>query len=414
MSSDLPRLLIVSELTLSFSKEGKSANPTLFNLFDNYPPELLLQFTPTIYLNNSPPAPPFQNRAISFQNQYLPVLNNRLGKLINPLSSALNLQLLDLLPIANHKAIKEFDPEVILVCPITPDCLLLGKKLTQLFNCPFIIYFMDDWIAVNTAKWLSGTVQGIAKELLQASDGWLMISNQLQKELSNRYKVAPKQSMIVHNPVDLSATDSLNLENNHTGTFTVAYAGSIQVMHYDALAAVAEAIFQLRCEGKDIELVLYTSQVFWKCYENKWRNWDVKYGSLIPYQELYQYLNKADLLLVATSFLPGNAHVVGSSVLTKLTDYMMAGRPILSCGPNYSACNQFINQWGCGLVCETNNIKSIKYFLQEQIHNRTSNQKLALKALEALKSNFEKKYIHSQLYNFIPQISKKYYNKNHI
>ncbi|MEQ9372270.1 MAG: hypothetical protein RIG63_25120 [Coleofasciculus chthonoplastes F3-SA18-01] len=414
MITDLPRLLIVSELTLSFSKKGQSANPTLFNLFENYPPELLLQFTPTIYLNNTPPAPPFQNRAISFNNQYLSSLNNRLGKLINPFSSALNLQLLDLLPIANHKAIKEFDPEVILVCPITPDCLIVGKNLTQLFNCPFIIYFMDDWIAVNTYKWLSGTVQSIAKELLQESDGWLMISEQLQKELSNRYQFAPKQSMIVHNPVDLSAKDSLNLENNHTGTFTVAYAGSIQVMHYDALAAVAEAIFQLRLEGKDIELVLYTSEVFWKCYEKTWRNWDVKYSSLIPYQELNQYLNKADLLLVATSFLPEYAHVVRSSVLTKLTDYMMAGRPILSCGPDYSACNQFINQWGCGLVCETNNIKFIKYFLQEQIQKRTSNQKLALKAIEALKNNFEKKYIHSQLYNFISKLSKNYSNKNHL
>lgn len=414
MSSDLPRLLIVSELTLSFSKEGKSANPTLFNLFENYPPELLLQFTPTIYLKNSPPAHPFQNRAISFQNQYLSSLNNRLGKLINPLSRALNLQLLDLLPIANQKVIKEFEPEVILVCPITPDCLLVGKKLTNLFKCPFIVYFMDDWIAVTTRKWLSGTLQCIAKELLQQADGWLMISEQLQKELCNRYKIAPKQSMIVHNPVDLSAKDLLNLENNNTGTFTVAYAGSIQVMHYDALASVAEAIFKLRCEGKDIELVLYTSQVFWKCYENKWRNWDVKYGSLIPYQELNQYLNKADLLLVATSFLPEYAHVVRSSVLTKLTDYMMAGRPILSCGPDYSACNQFINQWGCGLVCETNNIKSIKDFLREQIHKITSNQKLAIKALNVLENNFEKKYIHSKLYNFIYQIYNSYSNKNHL
>lgn len=408
MITDLPRLLIVSELTLSFSKEGKSANPTLFNLFETYPPELLCQFTPTICLNNSPPAPPFQNRAISFQSQHWPTLNNRLGKLINPLSSSLKLQLLDWLPVANQKAIKQFAPEVILVCPITPDCLLVGKKLTQLFKCPFIVYFMDDWIAVKTCKWLSGTVQGIAQELLQASDGWLMISEQLQKELCNRYKIAPKQSMIAHNPVDLSAKDLLNLENNNTGTFTVAYAGSIQVMHYDALAAVAEAIFQLRCEGKDIELVLYTAQGFWKCYENKWQNWDVKYGSLIPYQELYQYLNKADLLLVATSFLPEHAHVVRSSVLTKLTDYMVAGRPILSCGPDYSACNQFINQWECGLVCETNHVKSIKEFLHEQIHKRISNQKLALKALEVLINNFERKYINSQLYNFIDQINKKF------
>jgi glycosyltransferase involved in cell wall biosynthesis len=405
MVTDLPRLLIASEVTFSQSgMAGMGAGRTLSNLFDSYPAEQLMLFSPENFLKSQPTAPPFNQQVVAFPGAYFPTITNRTGKFINPLITAVNLQLFDWLPIPNSKKLEAFAPEVILVCPITSLSLLMGYKLTQHFQCPSLIYFMDDWLTTVNLWWLSGNVQVVGYQLLKEAAGWLMISKQLEADLSHRYHLVPQHSLIVHNPVDLSEKKLPDEVTPHEGTFRVAYAGSIWPMHYDALAAVAEAIFELIQEGKDIELILYTDQYFWNSYKDNWENWQVVYGSLIHYQELDYYLKQADLLLVATSFLPENAHIVRSSVLTKLTDYMAAGKPILSCGPDYSACNHFIKEWNCGLVCESNQVIEIKKCLLNTLQNKFLLYPLAQKAFHVVQDNFEKSNVSFSLYQFVKKI----------
>lgn len=400
--NQFPRILIVSEVTFSQSgMAGMGAGRTLSNLFDSYPVEQLMLFAPENFLKSQPTAPPFNQQVVAFPGSYFPTLTNRIGKFLNPFITAVNFQLFDWLPIPNWKKLEAFAPEVILVCPITSLSLLMGYKLTQHFQCPSLIYFMDDWLTTVNLWWLSGNIQTVGYQLLKESAGWLMISKQLEASLSHRYHLVPQHSLIVHNPVDLSGKKRPDEVMPHEGTFRVAYAGSIWSMHYDALAAVAEAIFELRQDGKDIELILYTDQYFWNCYKDNWENWQVVYGSLIPYQELDYYLKQADLLLITSSFLPENAHMVRSSVLTKLTDYMAAGKPILSCGPDYSACNHFIKEWDCGLVCESNQIIEIKKYLLRLLQNQSSIDHFAKKAFDVVQNNFEITKVSYNLYEFL-------------
>ena len=392
----------MSEATLS--KDSKGANRTLANLFESYRVDRLMIFAPAEQLRAEPTAPPFEGQSRSFPGSYLPPIRNRLGNLINPIATVINLQLLDSLAIANRESLEAFAPEVVLICPITPLCLLMGDKITKYFDCPSLIYFMDDWVATNHMQWLSGNVQALTHRLLQESAGWLMISEQLQESLSKRYQITPRQSMIVHNPVDLSGKEPPNFEVSEEGTFRVVYAGSVWAMHYDAVAVVAEAIFQLRHEGKDIELVLHTSRGFWNYHQESWQNWEVTNGSFIPYEQLNYYLKKGDLLLVASSFLPEQSFMTRSSVQTKITDYMASGKPILSCGPHYSACNRFIKKFGCGLICETNKVSEVKTFLIKQMAHGHLNQKYAQIAFDVLKEKFEKTKISKELYKLIKKV----------
>ncbi|MFM6272143.1 MAG: glycosyltransferase, partial [Dolichospermum sp.] len=262
----------------------------------------------------------------------------------------MNYQLMDWLPLASYQKIADFSPEVILICPNGSLGVLMGYKLIKHFNAPFLVYFMDDCLKFSHTRWLTSNIQSLGDFLLEKAAGWLMISPQLEQELAVRYKVKPQRSLIVHNPVDLSNKTLPNFTPHSRDNLRVIYAGAILPMHYDAVAVVAEAIYELRCDGIDIELVLHTPSHFWNAYQDNWEKWQVTYGNLIPYQELNQYLQKADLLLVASSFLPENSHATRCSVQTKLTDYMASGRPVLACGPNYSACNQFVKNWNCGLV----------------------------------------------------------------
>ncbi|MCG9891878.1 MAG: hypothetical protein MH252_12465 [Thermosynechococcaceae cyanobacterium MS004] len=395
---NLPRLLLVSEAPLN--QNGTGIDRTLFNLFDHYPMDRFMLYTVGDISGHSDTSPPFDANVATFKERHVPLLNNRLGRFLNPLLQSINLQLLDWLPIAQSQKIQSFAPEIVLICPNGPSALVIGHKVTKQLDCPFLIYFMDDWIAINSSQWLSGGIQEYSQSLLSQACGWLMISEQLKKELVNRYNILPMKTLIVHNPVDVSSLPPPDF-TLHEGTFKVVYAGSIWPMHYDAVAVIAEAIYQLRQDGCDIELVLHTPQVFWKQYQQSWESWQVTYGSMIPYNQLQTYLKQADLLLVASSFKPESAHLVRSSLQTKLTDYMLSGRSILSCGPAYAACNDFVWQWNCGLVCETQVIPDIKLLLCQAIEDRSTNQSLAQKGFEVVSREYDKPYITLQLFQFI-------------
>jgi glycosyltransferase involved in cell wall biosynthesis len=410
MEKDLPRVLLISQVSLSERATG--INRTLFNLFEDYPSDRFMLYAPDQILKNDPTSSIFQKNIARFPEQFFlfPYQRNRLGFLFNPLFTILNHQLIDWLPLASYQKIADFSPEVILICPNGSLSLLMGYKLIQYFDVPFLIYFMDDWVALNHLRWLTGNVQSICQFILQKAAGWLMISPQLEQELAERYKIKPQRSLIVHNPVDLSNKTLPDFTPLSRDNFRVVYAGAIWPMHYDAVAVVAEAIYELRRDGIDIELVLHTPVHFWNAYQENWEKWQVTYGNLIPYQELNQYLQKADLLLVASSFLPEHSHVTRCSVQTKLTDYMASGRPILACGPNYSACNQFVKNWNCGLVCETNLVSEIKEILLTQIQNVGELYFFAKNGFEVLKDNFESKKVRYKLYEFIQQQSLRIYS----
>jgi glycosyltransferase involved in cell wall biosynthesis len=396
----LPKLLLVTEASLS--ENGTGLDRTLFNLLDQYPSDRFMLYTARNQSGESDTAPPFDNNVATYKDTYLPTLFNRLGLVINPVLQLFNLQLLDWLQLSDYHKIIQFEPEVILICPNSPSALVVGYKISQQLSCPFLIYFMDDWIACNHDKWLSGGVQHYSHQLLEQANGWLMISKQLEKELIDRYCVSPKRSLIVHNPVDISTFGTPDF-STHQNTFKVVYAGSIWPMHYDSVAAIAKAIFQLRQESYDIELILHVPQVFWTQYQQYWYSWQVIYGSMIAYEDLQIYLRRADLLLVSSSFLPEYAHMTRSSVQTKLTDYMISGRPILSCGPVYAVCNDFIRKWNCGLISSDSDINMIKLMLKEAVANRADNQSFARTAFDVASQVFDKPRVTQHLFNFISE-----------
>lgn len=396
----LPKLLLVSEATLD--KNATGLNRTLFNLLEDYPMDRFMLYAPKEGLNNNPPALPFGKHVTSFSPVISLPWRNRIKAWLSPLILRFNLQMIDLLPnVPNITKIFSFSPEIILICPDTHIALVIGYKLAHSLNVPFLVYMMDDWVAVNHQRWFTGSTQACIQRLLNDTNGLIVISSQLERILSERYAVNPIRSLVAHNPVNLTAKEPPNFKPNKQATFRIAYAGSIWGMHYDSVALIAKAVFELRKEDYNIELILHTQDQFWTMHHEFWESHEVVQGGLIPYDELYFYLQKADLLLVAASFLTQYAHMTASSIQTKITDYMAAGRPILSCGPKDGACNKFIREWKCGLVIETNDLSNVKADLLLHMRNRQENQELAKRAYQVLLNHFAKERVNQKLYQFI-------------
>ncbi len=119
----LPRLLLVSETTLTTTRAEAPANPTLFNLFSGYPPDSLFSMAPAGWPR---PQSPFDRLYLDFQTVFFP-RPRRGRRFLDPALMPLDWQILEALPPPHLKRVRLFDPEVVLVSPITPAGLIVGR-----------------------------------------------------------------------------------------------------------------------------------------------------------------------------------------------------------------------------------------------------------------------------------------------
>jgi hypothetical protein len=370
-----PRILVITENPPRDNSLGFGR--TLTNILKDYPIDRILYYVP----DNDFSHPDFR----VFQSNYLKfgVPNKRRNEprwwapFVNKVLNFYNHSFQSLRKLHHQlRKINEFNPDVIFLVPMMYSTLLEASRITKAIRKPLFIYLMDD--SMNDKGWhWGGRRQSVVKRVLKGAAGWVMISKYLADVLGKRYGIAPKGTFILHNPVEASKAIKtyVPLVRNK---FVIAYAGSIHTFH-DALFNVAQAVYELQCEGFDIELKIYTRQDFWDSFEPSFRKWNVANGGFIPYNQLFQTLTSADLLLCTTSFEKEHYPLVATSVFTKLTDYMASGRLVWSYGPSYSANNRFMEENNIGITFQSPKLGELKDFIKMQVQQRDGGQLLVEK-----------------------------------
>lgn len=310
------------------------------------------------------------------------------------------------------------------------------------------------------------TLHRLAQELLAAAPCWLMISEELKTTLQKRYQLASKPCLVVHNPapaVQLAVgnlqlardsgdqelaggnlqlagdsgdqelavgnlqlaggsgdqelaggsedetpckppTANCQLSNRQLSNRQLIYAGSIWPMHADALIAVAKAIHGLQQQGHTAyQLHLYVNPAHWAQYQQALAGAGVHFKGWKPYREVLQCLPHAWLLLCTASFEAAHQSFSRSSVQTKLTDYMSAGKPILFVGPAESASGRFVENWDCGFTLGTNHPADIAERLQAIGRMPEQYARKALHAATEAQTTFSKPVVQQKLYDFLEQ-----------
>ena len=258
---------------------------------------------------------------------------------------------------------------------------------------------MDDWLFQSRLSWLGNNIHSSAKKLLSKNKSWMMISKSLAEILSNRYAVKPSNILEIHNPVDLkSYTKPLPVKQKET--YTIAYAGALWQMHFDAFLIIAKAVELLKTSRK-IKLIVYTSESNWNWRKSALDNLNVIYGGFIPYKAIHSKLAEADCLLVTSSFTKEWQTHSKASIQTKITDYLKSGRLMISCGPYYSANHAFIKKYNCGICIETDDANEAAKQLHTVLDSIEMNQDYVEKGYSVLKNEFSFEEVHRRLKSFL-------------
>lgn len=371
---------------------------TLYNLFCFLPAENILCITSIKAYKISPASEPYRSRYITYYYDVIPVPNNRLANWLAPVITKINYFFNKYFRRFRkvHSAIHSFNPDVIVSCPNGSEGVFMHAKLSKSFKGTVFPYFMDDWLYQLDA---GNTIHLLTKKILKENPNWLMISKNLSDILSQRYNIYPRHLLEVHNPVDLTNIPG-HLPIEKKDKYTIAYAGALWPMHFDALVTMAKAV-QALGEKRNIQLKIYTAQANWDWRKKELRELGVVYGGHVPYQQIHQKLAEADCLLVTASFLPEWETHSRASVQTKLTDYLKAGRLVISCGPGYAANHEFLKKYDCGICIETNNAPVVAEKLDAVLSAIELNEHYIENGFNTLRSEFSFEAVHKELKEFL-------------
>ena len=396
------------------NQNGAGISQTLYNLLNGWPHDIMVLVSKREIL---PESFNLSATTLSYNEGPWQPLQNRFGKWINGWLQRKRLQWLQ-----NHgleSAVKSLpfkDDCFVLVSTTVPEKLLVAYWLLQK-GYRVLPYFMDDWLNDSYQSWKSGSVQQVAADLLRKAPARLMISSNLQRILEQRYQLPAAPTLVIHNP----SPPPLHIHTQtHTsfppsggskgGTHTsfpptggeIIYAGSIWPMHADALIAVAKAIQLLNASGKkDFSLCIYTSQGHWEKYKSMLQGEGVHWGEWLPYDEVRKKFSDAFLLLCTASFEKAQQAFTNSSVQTKLTDYIAAGRPVLVVAPTGAASGEWVLNETCGYWLQTHDPAEIATQLQQLAEQPFNWQQKAEKALALASTTYSTAAVQQRLYQFL-------------
>lgn len=396
MTAAPPRLLLVTDADLS--PDSRGAGRTLVNLFSRYPEDRLLAVSTNADT-------PFTMEGGQRVLPAAPGLPGRVTQALRPLIGHLDAAWIGARPLPGRAEIEQFDPQLVLAVPTHPTGIALTERC-QSFG-PLVTYLMDDWLAFEPGVALAFDTRRRGRTLLRDSVAWLSISPYLLSS-TREFAGVERSAFVVHNPVSLAKSPPAALSAPRTGRFRVGYAGSVWPMHWDAVAAIAQGVQRLCAAGTDIEFVLFTDRYFWGRHQDDWQRWDVVDGGLIPYAELGGALGGCDLLLVASSFESSQAHMSRSSIQTKVTDYMAAGRPILACGPHQAASNDFLRRHDCALFAEDPAPAAIDTVLRHCVAARADGPAMARRAWDVVRREHDLVGVTDRLYAFLAEAARAY------
>lgn len=253
--------------------------------------------------------------------------------------------------------VDDFRPDVIYSTLGGLPSVELVRALVAETGAPLALHIMDDW---PESMYRYGLLAPLArvrmrrnlKALVDRASALLAISEAMASEYGQRYR---RSFTAVHNPVDLERWDALASAHPHPREdgdecLAIVYAGRIGTANTSSLLDVAEAVGKLSPRGGPFRLYVYTkdSSVPAAAVLAACPGVVVRPG--VEYARVPGLLEAADVLLLPLDFDDHSVRFAHLSMPTKVTEYLAAGRPVLTYAPEESAVARYAREGAWSLV----------------------------------------------------------------
>jgi len=307
-------------------------------------------------------------------------------------------------PAATLKAIKVFDPEVIIYRPVDDHPILhqLAIKIISELGKPYVIWMMDDWPARlddhNPKHAAQITVD--LRSLCQAANKCLAISEPMAGTFGARYGAIFD---VFHNGIDTSEWRAFSRKKTaKNSALKLRYAGALaNDMTCQSITDIAQAVEALGQAGRKITFEILTSDDWAPALKSILKDKLHVTGitNTLSNEEYRTWLLGSDALVIANNFDEASQTYLKHSFANKIPECLATGSVVFAYGPFQNATISYLLRVpGCVMVTDRDveQLKNQLTMLLDDPHLRIrlgeQSRDYALKNLDILGfvSNFEK------------------------
>lgn len=410
LKSEYPKIVILSHHPMSTDSAAGLAIRSFFKGWDQE--RLTHIFTPTVRWGH----PDFEAckdyRRVKWSGRVIPVAGERSteqtssaigGSLVKRLAGLRSVQKA-FLPLRAawltrtqyakgiQNELAEIAPDVVYVMA---NSLYLAKATCiacENLDIPVCVHVVDDIVAESVAGNKKSKRRGIEtekwfKRLAQFATTHIGISPQMAAEYTGRYGCDWSWFTTLTDPdgYDPSPRKAMPEE-----PVKFVFAGNLSYNRWREVCQLGVALRQLRVEGILAELIVYGSPAHFKLYGNELRAAGVEFREWVPVDELGSVFHNADVLVhVESCHDPKMRQAIRLSLSTKISQYMMAGRPIIAIGPSELASIQFIRDSNAGVIFDVEKSDDLIGCIRNMICERSRLERLGANGRILAMSVFE-------------------------
>lgn len=285
--------------------------------------------------------------------------------------------------------LNEYKPEIIYSMLPELNVMRLVLQISDLLEIPIVTHFMDDWPATLHRNDFGRMLllpysTFLLKSILKRSPRSLTISESMATEYKKRYGKKFDPFMLCVEPDEIYKPD----QEYSCGPVKFVFIGGLHLDRWKSLREIGIAMMALHKEGVEIECSIYTQKINVERYKEKLNIPPVMriVGSL-NHEEVTHIQRKADCLIHIESFGNWDKMYTRHSISSKIPEYLAAGRPILSYGPEGIASIEYLQALSCGEVVTTQHIDCLKTAITKIAVSRELRETMGINAIVACKKN---------------------------
>lgn len=296
------------------------------------------------------------------------------------------------------KWIQEFSPDFIYSQLSDLESILFVERLHDELKIPIAIHIMDDWPrtigreGVLKSYWHKKILKSF-KRLLSKTSVFLSISEAMSEEYYSRYGY---RFTHFHNPIDL---DFWGRESKTCyeckEPFTILYAGRIGRGISDSLKDIAQAVDNLVVRGVKIEMHIQAT-IYNPILDDLSKFKSVKLDPTVTIDRLPGIFSNSDLLLIPIDFDEDSIQFLKFSMLTKASEYMVSGTPILLYASSETAIAKHASKHKWAYVVTDNKTEVIENAIMELYSNSELRSRLGTTAKRYAEEHYEGKKVQEE------------------
>lgn len=262
----------------------------------------------------------------------------------------------DLRVVADRVKVQNFKPEVVYFAGLSLRFLQLAVEASLYFDVPMVVLHMDNWMERESMQiGALGSLwhRGIVKYMRMAAERSL-------SNTTNSPALAEIVSGLTGYPHESANNCCLPLVKTAPSpppcnrVPVITYAGAMNPhLQGRSLEIFARAVAELNVEGYRVKLHIYTPWEFAPQANAIRIPRAVYYMGQVSANDLAKVYERSDFLLATTTFRDEELVLFRYSLATKLSEYLCAGRPVISVGSGLWHLHDYVRKHDCGFtICD--------------------------------------------------------------